>query len=165
MKLKLLFIALLFSVFVWQFAIPSFQKYLTAGVMVDKSWRKRKSKDSPSVSFCALNNKTGLGWKHSDKPIIDQNTTAIGIQCNNPANVEDALDCLHKETFNLTETIKTANSIIYPFVDPDEEIWIEDVMEAFIGRVFRISGKLSIDQVLGELISICFVGGLVCSII
>ena len=77
------------------------------------------------------------------------NTTVIDLQCKNPANVEDALDCLNKETFNLTETIKTANSTIYHFVDPNDEIWREDVMEAFLGRVFRISEKLSINQVRG----------------
>ena len=108
MKFKLLFIAFLFSVFVWQFAIPSFQKYLTAGVMVDKSWRRRQPEDSPTVTFCARNNNTGLGWKSMSKTSRDPNMTAIDLQCNNPETVDDALDCLNKETFNLTETIKSA---------------------------------------------------------
>ena len=46
MKFKLLFIASLFSVFLWQFAIPSFRKYLNAGVMVDKTERTRQAEDS-----------------------------------------------------------------------------------------------------------------------
>ena len=143
MKFKLLFIALLFSVFVWQFAIPSFHKYLSAGVMVDKSYRRRVAEDSPSVSFCALNNNTEFGWKSSDKPIIEQNTTAIDLLCNNPANVDDALDCFNKETFNLTDTIKTANETIFKFVAPDAEIWREDVTETFFGRVFNIPRRFS----------------------
>ena len=133
--LKSLFVALLFTFFVWRFAVPSIQKFLTSGVIVDRSWVRRQPEDSPSVTFCAQNNNTLGGWKITN---IDNggdwHTPALSILCNNPTTVENAVDCLESLTFNLTETIKTTNK---KKEEKENELWTQDILELHLGRVFR----------------------------
>ena len=104
--LKLFFVILLFSFFVWQFAIPSFEKYLYSGNLGDKTKVYRNQEDSPSVTLCALNKKTGFGWKSSK---ITHHTKIIESYCSNATTVIETTDCIDKNTFNLTETIPPFN--------------------------------------------------------
>ena len=137
LSLKLLFVALLFTFFVWRFAIPSFKKFLYSGVTIDKTWARRQQEDSPSVTFCALNNKAMLGWKRNES-INEEDwfTSAIVVFCNNPKTVDDAMDCLDKETFNLTETIKTIKTTAGNNIKTNNEVWMQDISETYQGRVF-----------------------------
>ena len=135
--LKLLFVALLFAFFVWQFAIPSFRKFLYSGVTIDESWVRRQPEDSPSVTFCALNNDI-MGWKitkFNDEE--DWFTSVISILCKNATTVADAEKCIEKDTFNLTETIKTSNNSFRKAVETENDLWMEDISELYLGRVFR----------------------------
>ena len=142
--LRFLSVGLLFTCFVWKFAIPSFEKFLDSGVMVDKIWAPRQPEDSPSFTFCALNNNELMGWK-SNKSLKNEDwfKSAISDFCNNPTTVDDAMDCLDKQTFNLTETIKTTNLSHNEGVGADNELWTQDISETHQGRVFRIDTFIS----------------------
>ena len=122
-SLKFMFVALLFTIFVWKFAVPSFRKFFYSGVMIDKSWADRLTEDSPAVTFCAKNNETGLGWK-TNKTMKGEDwyDSAIVFFCNNQT-VEYAVDCLHKQTFNLTESIKTPDINYENPVKADQRLW------------------------------------------
>ena len=137
LSLKSLFVALLFTFFVWQFAIPSFRKFLYSGVIADKRWILREPENSPSMTFCALNSETSLGWKSNKTFYEDWYTkSAMVVFCNNQTSVDDAMDCLDKQTYNLTETIKTKNSYGQT-VRTDNGLWTQDISETYQGKVFR----------------------------
>ena len=104
---KLLFVASLFSLFVWKFAITSVNKFLDSGTISDKTWKYREPTDTPYITFCATDNKTGSGWK--DDTIrtdhSENNQTYIEIYCSNSTTVSAAMNCLDEQTYNLSETI------------------------------------------------------------
>ena len=129
--MKFLFVASVFSIFVLQFAIPSFNKYLYSGLTVDTTWEPRIPEDSPSITFCALNNKSMLGWKSARN--LDGHMLGIDVHCKTPATVEDAIDCLEKETFNLTETIKPETSNFRNSFKTDNELWMHEITETYQG--------------------------------
>ena len=90
--MKLLFTTALFIFFLVQFAIPSFNKYLHDGVMVEKSWKTRQANDTPTVTFCAQPRDSLNGWKNiSIRTIFD----LIDMHCGNPVNAMDCLDRGH----------------------------------------------------------------------
>ena len=135
--LRLLFIAGLFTVFVCRFAWPSFNKYLHSGVFVDQSTKRRENKDSPTITFCALNNETEKGWKKKIDEIADFYKTWPDKYCDNPEKIDDAVTCLNNGTFNLTETIRVGPNKNLNFIGPDHELWIEDVSEPYKRGVFK----------------------------
>ena len=97
--MKVLFVIIMFSIFIWKFGIPSFKKYTSSGVSEDFSWVS----DSPAVTVCALNKKTEAGWK----TVATFNTaSALDHYCDEQKSVKNATDCVEKKTFNFTEIIK-----------------------------------------------------------
>ena len=104
--LRLLIIAALFNIFVSRFAAPSSNKYLNAGIFIDKSSVSRENKDTPSITFCALNNETHQGWKNQTKLKADFGTTWVDLYCDNKQTVDNTVACLDDMTFNLNETIR-----------------------------------------------------------
>ena len=60
--LKLVYIFGLFTAFIILCARPAFHNFQEAGVIIEKSVAQRTDQDSPSITFCALN-EDGFGWK------------------------------------------------------------------------------------------------------
>ena len=79
---------ILFFFFVWQFGVPSFNKYINSGLVEDITRAPREQKDSPAVTVCAINNNTGLGWK-GDKKVNINELSMIDVYCDEPITVED----------------------------------------------------------------------------
>ena len=135
--LKLFFTAGLFTVFVIMFAWPSFNKYLDAGVFIEKSTARRENKDSPAITLCVLNKDTDKGWKKKINVINELGKTWVDMFCDKPETVDDAVACLDDGTFNLTETIGVGPNNFLNFFGPNNESWIEDVTEPYKRGVFK----------------------------
>ena len=126
--MKLFFTTALFIFFLVQFAIPSFKKYLHDGVMVEKIWKTRQSNDTPSVTFCAQPRNSVNGWKNTSiRSIFD----LIDKHCGNPVNMDDAMDCLDRETYNQSETIGFIEGINE--FDPYKTVWTQDISPRNLG--------------------------------
>ena len=139
--IKGMFISLLFSIFVWQFAIPSFNKYLYSGSMEDVKWVDREPDDSPAITFCAVNNKSLYGWKQTKEELESTHVSAVDHHCNKPDLVEHAEECVERETFNLTETIKMIRvpnlEIQTLIVTPQKSFWRQEFVDLFLGIVIE----------------------------
>ena len=123
---KLLFIALLFGIFVGKFAIPSVEKYMEYGILVEKSPEPRKSEDTPMVTICAKNNNTRWGWKNT---LLTGNIFKTYCNC---SSVEDFMACLQNGTFNLNETILKVNT------DLENVFWSQDIWVTSTGKMLII---------------------------
>ena len=111
--LRFLIISGLFIVFANRFAWPSYNKYLDtwykyldAGVFIDRSSVRSENKDTPAITFCALNKETDRGWKSQTNVKKDIGTTWVDNYCNNKETLEDTVACMDDETFNITETLR-----------------------------------------------------------
>ena len=143
--LRLLITAALFTIFVSIFALPSYNKYLNAGIFIDKSLVKRKKTDTPSVTFCALNNETDLGWKTKTKVKKDLGTTWVDLYCDNKQTVDNTVACLDVVTFNLNETIRDFQlKFLTNIIGTGNELWIHDVTDAYIIGLGEILKKMKI---------------------
>ena len=134
--LKVLFVSILFGIFSWQFAYPSIKKWCESGVLTDKTWKRRETGDSPAITICAQNKITSFGWKHIGDPAVRFKISAFEMFCNNSQDLQEALDCIDKETFNRTETIRNKESDLVRIVSQDEKIWTEDITASYFGRLF-----------------------------
>ena len=136
--LRLIVIAVLFTIFVNIFALPSFNNYLDSGVFIDKRSVGRESNDTPAITFCAMDNETKIGWKNKSFGI-----TWVDMYCNNSKTVKDAVACLDDVTYNLTETIRDFEIEGIDFINligTDNDLWIYDVTEAYTRGLFK--GKI-----------------------
>ena len=136
--LRLLIIVVLFTIFVSMFAKPSFNNYLSAGVIIEKHSVKRENKDTPAITFCAMDNETKIGWKNSVK--LEFGMTWVDMYCNNSKTVKDAVACLDDVTYNLTETIRDFEIEGIDFINligTDNDLWIYDVTEAYTRGLFK----------------------------
>ena len=118
---KLSFIAMLVSVFIIKFALPSFKMYKDAGVVVEKYSTRRKHTDSPTITFCAVN-ANYMGWKDDSIGMVDLYDPWKKV-CNNATTVESAMSCINNKTFNLTETINSHPDPTEMTLDMNEEVW------------------------------------------
>jgi hypothetical protein len=139
--LRLLIITGLFIVFANRFAWPSYKKYLNAGVFINRSSVRRENKYAPAINFCALNNVTNQGWKSKTSVKKNLGTTWVDLYCNNKRTVEETVDCLDDETYNLTETIQDLEIDETEFnvniIDIDNELWIDDLTDSNLRGMFK----------------------------
>ena len=118
------------------FAMPSFSNYLNAGVIIEKNSVKRENKDTPAITFCAMDNETKLGWKNKKSVGM----TWVDMYCNNSQTVKDAVACLDDVTYNMTETIIDFEIDEIEFsnlIGTDNDLWIYEVTEAYIKGMFK----------------------------
>ena len=150
--LRLIVIAVLFTIFVNMFAKPSFNNYLNAGVIIEKSSVRREREDTPAITFCAMDNETGTGWKNKINIKVEVGMTWVDLYCNNSKTVKDAVSCLDNLTYNLTETIRDENVAdeheLMPFFGTDNDLWIYDVTEAYIRGLFKGEIQPSIQKLV-----------------
>ena len=123
----------LFTIFVVKFAVPSFMKFVNSGTVNDKSWRQKTEEDFPSVTFCALNNKTLMGWKNKEFR-MEIGQSFIESNCGNETTLKDTVDCIEKKTYNLTETIMTYNEDVKS-IRADDTLWIHHIFDTAFGNV------------------------------
>ena len=90
------------------FGYPSVKKIMFAGVLIENGWEQRQPEDSPKMTFCALNNKTvnGLRIIKTGDFFIYGWISAFDLYCNNTNTMQAAEDCLERNMFNPTDTIK-----------------------------------------------------------
>ena len=138
---KLSFIAMLVSVFIIKFAMPSFNKFREAGVIVERHSIRREHRDTPTITFCAVNAKY-MGWKNDSIRLADIFYPWRRI-CNNASTVEAAMACINKKTFNLTETINSHHDQIGMTrdmaLDMSKEVWTNYVTTYSLGELFRLA--------------------------
>ena len=139
---KLSFIAMLVLVFIIKFALPSFNMYKDAGVIVEKYSIRREHKDSPTITFCAVN-ENYMGWK-DDSIVLEDLYEPWRKVCNNATTVEAATTCINKKTFNLTETINSHPNPTGSTLDMDKEVWTNYVTSYSQGLLFKL-GNTSLE--------------------
>ena len=88
--MKVLFICIMLTIFIWRFAIPWITKYMNSGLIEDVAWVERQEEDSPAITVCALNDKSENGWK-SDKKIHCNYNSAMNLYCENSSLVESII--------------------------------------------------------------------------
>ena len=135
---NLSFIAMLVSVFIIKFALPSFNMYKDAGVIVEKYSIRREHKDSPTITFCAVN-ENYMGWK-DDSIVLEDLYEPWRKVCNNATTVEAAITCISTKTFNLTETINSHPDPTGSTLDMDKEVWTNYVTSYLLGLLFKLGG-------------------------
>ena len=128
--LKLAFVTSLIIVFGWQFAFRSVKKFLDSGTTIDKTWEYSNQDDSPSITFCPKNNNSELGWKSGE---FDRNQALFATFCSNATTVTDAVRCIEKETYNLTETIMNVNTSLWNLTETNNPHWMEEISELYHG--------------------------------
>jgi hypothetical protein len=134
--LRLLIIAVLFTIFVNIFAWPSINNYLDSGIFIDKHSVRRESNDTPAITFCAMVNETKIGWKNKTNFVI----TWVDSYCNNSKTVKDAVTCLDNLTYNLTETIRDHKNYDIQSINligTNNDLWTYDVTEAYKRGLFK----------------------------
>ena len=127
--LRLIFIVGLFTLFLLKFALPSINNYLDAGVIIEKSSARREDKDSPAITFCALNNMQ-IGWKNQT------NGAEVYQLKSNWKTVEEAVACFNDGTFYIAETIGDVQDELSNSIKTDNDLWIEDVTGGIFKGVF-----------------------------
>ena len=75
----------------WQFAYPSVKKFVDSGVLIDKTWQRRKTEDSPPVTICAQNKSTSYGWKESGNESLMFTISAFEMFCNMTKDYEERI--------------------------------------------------------------------------
>ena len=118
--LKLMFVILLFLVFSWKFAFPSYLRYMDSGLIVETSLALREPSDKPTITLCARSPKTGLGWKN-----IKAGRNTLKKYCNYTKLI-NYFNCINMRTFNMTETILKNSQV--------NSSWIQDMSND--GKVF-----------------------------
>ena len=139
---KLSFIAMLVSVFIIKFALPSFNKYRDAGVIVEKHSIRREHVDTPTITFCATN-ENYVGWKN-DSIVLEDLFDPWRKVCNNASTVEAAMTCIDNKTFNLTETINSHPNPTGMTLDMNREVWTNYVTVYLRGLLFKLGNKLGL---------------------
>ena len=138
--LRLIIITGLFIVFANRFAWPSYNKYLDAGVFIDRSSVRIENKDTPAITFCALNKETDRGWKSQTNVKKDIGTTWVDLYCNNKETLEDTVVCMDDETFNITETLRDFEideiELSRNFIHTDNYLWTYDLTDVYLRGVF-----------------------------
>ena len=135
--LRFLIIVVLFTIFVTLFGRPSFNNYLNAGVIIEKNSVKRENKDTPAITFCAMDNETTTGWKKEFSVNFEFGLSWVDMYCNNSKTVKDAVTCLDDVTYNLTETMRDFEHELIRPIGTDNDLWIYDVTEAYIRGLFK----------------------------
>ena len=132
--LRLVFTLCLFICFLLYFALPSLEKYLDAGIIVEKSWRKLRVTDSPSITLCALDRATGKGWKLSEFEWREIGKTGLDLFCGDASVIKEMEDCIENGTFSLEETISSDNYLKdYEIIKSTNKYWTQDVTDALQG--------------------------------
>ena len=137
--LKLCYIAVLFIAFLIICLIPSVNKYLEAGVIIERRSVVRKHNDTPAITFCVLN-EGPFGWKNVSKK-LNLNKSWVDVYCDNHSStVDDALQCLDDQTYNLTETINSYPSRGHDFfLDMEQQMWNSDASSSYEGTLVTIN--------------------------
>ena len=111
--------------------MPAVNKYLDAGVIIEKSSLLRKSADSPAITFCIQN---PFGWKNNSGK-LNIFRSWVDAYCEQPDTVEAAVKCLDEQSFNLTETINSYPSDRFDLLlNMDQVQWVEDVTSSIEGN-------------------------------
>ena len=126
--MKCVFTLCLFFVFLYKFGLPSYRRYSAGGVITETSWEKRKNTDWPAITFCPLRQDTLHGWRNNASEVEDIYKTWTDRFCSEAESMEDALECLHRGTFSLNETILNTNES-WKYLGTDNQFWRWDLTD------------------------------------
>ena len=118
---KILFLICLFVLFFYFFGLDSLKRYLKYEVVVLNSEKQLDGIPVPSVTFCARNPNTGIGFQknYTDSEAF-LNGNVLDIICKN----SEPKKCIEDETFNMS-TVITSVSLVFYETDqkPDRSLW------------------------------------------
>ena len=136
--LKLSVQFLLLGLFVYFFGEPAVSKYLDKKVLVVKSRQNTKGTTAPAVTIVVWDNETQCGWKEKGPFGC---VGSVQELCNEANNTETITGCIQKNTYNLSEIIKSvkiASNDFYGSREVKSPTWKEDFTHIYAGRIYTI---------------------------
>ena len=118
---KILFQICLFVLFFYFFGLDSLKRYLKYEVVVLNSEKQLDGIPVPSVTFCAKNPNTGIGFQknYTDSEAL-LNGNVLDIICKN----SEPKKCIEDETFNMSMVITSVSLVFYETDQkPDRSLW------------------------------------------
>lgn len=138
--LNILCVSILFCVFVYSFGLPSLEKYLSAGIQINKKHVELTEKETPAITICPQNHYTAhTGWKKRTKHLNDT--------CGDKKNEEEIYSCIDENVYNITELLREGSAVylrkseeLNPLQDLAETtLWVPDISFSFFGRCFTLN--------------------------
>ena len=143
MKFRLFVLLLLSAIFLLQFGLPGFQKFLAGDILIGITHETFDSLDSPAITLCFRNPMTKMGWKGNFSLKLDDWFISKG-SC---AKFEDGqlhVDCINSQTYDIEEAIDTTDD------DLKASFWEESIWYFRIGKCFTLrpkKGKIGYSQI------------------
>ena len=126
--LKYGFAGVLMILFFLLFGAPSIEKYQAKQTIVVESHKDYDETDHPAITVCGTNGVSG--WRNYDSSL--HHGTPFQTVCNLSTNAEEAVECVDKNTFNLTEMVVAAINSKHESLD--ESDWQEDISSLSAGN-------------------------------
>ena len=145
--LKIVFSLTLLIIFIFLFGIPSWEKFQAKEVMINKIKVNPIKSITPAVTICALDKVTVQGWKSfnikkGNVTIPDYRNNILSFHCEGS---ELLADCINNETFNLTETIKSATAGDWPYRNIlNTTFWIDELSYFGFGKCHTLNNSVSL---------------------
>ena len=169
---KIGFSLILLIIFIFFFGIPSWKKFQAKEVMINQRKINQIEGITPAVTICALNTVTLQGWKYShikkendkkkgnakdnrnkrnalkddeaedDITLSNYRNSFLSLHCEGSQLLDD---CINKETFNLTETIKFARAGGFPYRNIiNTTFWIDELSFFGSGKCHTLNNSVSL---------------------
>ena len=141
--------SLLLVLFLVFFGIPSVEKYQSKETIVISSRKFTNGIEAPAVTFMALNNKTGYGWKsetNQTSSVTGRYTNTFLLDHCKEINQTDLEGCISNDSLELTDFLTTATfqMLETSFSELNISSWTADIDAAANGRHFTWNPQRSI---------------------
>ena len=126
--LKFAFACFLLLLFFIVFGLPSLEKFNAKKTIVIESTKDYEETDHPAITVCANNGV--FGWRQNGSNL--ENDKVFQTICNSSTNAAEALECINKNTFNLSEMVITTEDENQNILN--ESHWKEDISYFMAGK-------------------------------
>ena len=130
---KTIFILALFLAFLIEFGLPSLQQYLAAGILVSVAEKRMENVTAPTITVCALNPHTGLGWRNLSL-VQSYYEAACG-----DLEGDNLMNCLKESTYEMEDFMDIESYQTYLNFSASF-----DVTVASLGRCYSMHSGMSI---------------------
>jgi len=137
--LKLIIQLWLLGLFLHIFGLPAFKRFQDKKVIVVTSTRASGGTQAPAVTIAVSRNAIRSGWKKKG-PI----SGFVQQICKEANTTETIIGCIERQTYNISEVVKSAKLGLGYHSKKVKDPWIEDFSYRYAGRTYtlNISKKL-----------------------
>ena len=146
--LKYVFAGVLMTLFFLLFGAPAVEKYQAKQTIVVETTKDYDETDHPAFTVCGT-----PGWRNYDSTL--HHGIPFEIFCNLSTNAKEAIDCVNKNTFNLTEMVVAAINSEHESLE--ESDWQEDISTLSAGKCYTLqASSVDIGTSLGQSLTIIY---------